>query len=114
MPPILEHPATSLNSETTREKLRLTMLALIMIVYIAASAMSVAIPDTTRDVNAAYEISQGTWLPLEGPVLGGAAHFGPIWYYLLAIPFLFVHSWLAAIIFASMMVALKFVFAYLC
>jgi hypothetical protein len=114
MRPILEHPATPLNSEKTRESLRVAMLALIMIVYIATSAMSVAIPDTTRDVNAAYEISQGRWLPLEGHILGGAMHFGPVWYYLLAIPFVFVHSWLASIIFASMMAALKFVFAYLC
>jgi hypothetical protein len=114
MVPTFEYTTPHLYMETARERLRVGMLALIMISYIATSAMSVAIPDTTRDIYAAYEISRGRWLPLEGPVFGGAIHLGPIWYYLLAIPFVFVHSWLALTIFVSAMAALKFVFAYLC
>ena len=111
---MLEHPATHLNSETTHDRLRLGMLALIMIVYMATCALSVAIPDTTRDVYVAYEISRGRWLPLEGPVFGGAIHLGPIWYYLLAIPLFFVRSWIVLVLFAAAIAALKFWFAYLC
>src|ERR1700681_2490029 len=100
--------------EPKPEKLQLAMLALIMIGYVGTSVMSVAIPDTTRDVYAAYEITRGRWLPLEGPVFGGAIHLGPMWYYLLAIPLFVVHSWLALVLFAAAMAGLKFWFAYLC
>src|SRR5437667_1332598 len=111
MPPVLEHPATHLNSEAMRDRLRLGMLALIVIGYVATCALSVAIPDTTRDVYVAYEISRGRWLPLEGPVFGGAIHLGPIWYYLLAIPLFFVRSWIVLVLFAAAIAALKFWFA---
>ena len=90
------------------------ILFLLTATYVAGCAFSAAVPDTTRDVYAAYEISRGRWLPLEGPILGGAIHVGPLWWYLLAIPLFFVRSWIAVVLFAAAVAALKFWLAYSC
>ena len=90
------------------------ILFLLTATYVAGYGFSAAVPDTTRDVFAAYEISKGHWLPLEGPIYGGAIHLGPIWYYLLAIPLFIVRSWVAVVLFAGAIASLKFWLAYLC
>src|SRR5438270_12987844 len=85
-------------------RLRLGAIAIslaLMSMYIASSAFSAAIQDTARDVYYAYSIRHGLWYPLEGPVLGGAVHLGPAWFYLMALP-LWVHdSWLSVALFAA-------------
>jgi hypothetical protein len=94
-------------SQRTRIVAVATVVAL-MSTYIASSAFSAAIQDTARDVFYAYSIRHGLWYPLEGPVLGGAVHLGPVWFYVLSLP-LWVHdSWLSVALFAAFLGSLKF------
>jgi len=90
------------------------ILCLLTAVYVGGYVLSSAIPDTTRDIYAAYEISRGRWFPLQGPVLGWAIHASPFWYYLLAIPLLFVASWTGVALFVGVISGLKFFLAYKC
>lgn len=90
------------------------ILCVLTAVYVTAYLFTAAIPDTTRDVYAAYEISVGRWFPLEGPILGWAIHASPFWYYLLAIPLLFVKAWVAVALFVGAIAGLKFILAYAC
>jgi hypothetical protein len=90
------------------------ILCVLTAVYVGAYLFTAAIPDTTRDLYAAYEISMGRWFPLEGPILGWAIHASPFWYYLLAIPLLFVNAWVAVALFVGAIAGLKFILAYVC
>ena len=82
--------------------------------YVGTYGLCVAIPDSTRDVYIAYGISTGKHFPLEGPVLGGAMHGGPVWFYLLALPLLVSRSWLAVTLFAGVLAGMKYTLAYVC
>jgi hypothetical protein len=75
---------------------------------------SLAIADSTRDVDPTYQSSAGKSFPLEGPVFGGAMLGGPAWFYLLAIPLVIHKSWLAVAFFAGTIAGLKFTLAYTC
>ena len=90
------------------------MIAALMLAYVASYAFVSAIPDTNRDMFLAQGIANGLHYPLEGPILGGALHLGPFWYYLMAIPLKFSSSWLAATLFVGILASLKFPLAYLC
>jgi hypothetical protein len=86
----------------------------LMTVYVGAACWGAAIQDTARDVFYALAIREGKWFPLEGPILGGAIHLGPLWFYLMAVP-LFVHkSWLSVALFAALLGSLKFPLALWC
>jgi hypothetical protein len=86
---------------------------LLMVIYIGGSWWSVAIQDTARDVYSAYSIRHGEWFPTEGPILGGAVHLSPLWFYILALP-LWVHdSWLSIAVFAAILGSFKFPLAVL-
>ena len=90
------------------------MIGALMLAYIASYAFVSAIPDTNRDMFLAQGIVSGRHYPLEGPILGGAIHLGPFWYYLMAIPIAITSSWLGATLFIGFLASLKFPLAYLC
>jgi len=92
------------------------MVGSLWLVYVAGYAWSVGVPDTARDVFMAYRIRHGLEYPLEGPVLGipHAIHFGPIWFYLLALPLWVRDSWLSLVVFEGIVCGLKFPLAYYC
>jgi len=92
--------------------LAIGVVATLMAVYIAGAAWSAAIQDTARDVYYAYSIRHGLWFPMQGPVLGGAVHLGPAWFYLMAFALLFSDGWLAIALFAALLASLKFPLAY--
>src|SRR5258705_8993078 len=92
------------------------MIGSLWLVYAAGYAWSVGVPDTARDIFMAYRIRHGLEYPLEGPVLGipHAIHFGPVWFYLLALPLWIRDSWLSLVLFEGFLCGLKFPLAYHC
>ncbi|HEX4330807.1 MAG TPA: hypothetical protein VH040_01605 [Usitatibacter sp.] len=92
------------------------LVAAMYIVYVASFAWSIAVPDTARDAYIAHGIRVGTFLPLEGPVLGvpSAVHFGPLWYYLVSVPLWVSDTWIAFVLFQGIVCGLKFPLAWHC
>ena len=98
---------------TRRENaLAIAVIAILMAAYIAGSAWSAAIQDTARDVYYAYSIRHGLWFPMQGPVLGGAIHLGPVWFYVLSLPLFVSDGWLSVALFAAALSSLKFPLAF--
>jgi hypothetical protein len=59
--------------------------------------------DHARDVEAATAIASGSALPLLGPRIGSTeAHLGPLYFYLLAIPFSLSGDPLAGVVFVAL------------
>ena len=93
---------------------RFGLVAFLMVAYAAGYAWSAPTTDTADELLRAYEIRHALAYPLEGPFLGGALHFGPMWFYLTALPLWISHSWLAVALFIGFVCSLKFPLAYLC
>ena len=85
-----------------------------MAVYVAGYAWSVPHTDTADELVHAYAIRHALAYPAEGQFLGGAVHFGPLWFYLAALPLFVRSSWLAAALFIGFVCSLKFPLAYHC
>src|SRR5262245_31056950 len=83
-----------------------------MAVYVASAISGASGYDTARDLSYAYAISHLQAFPLHGPVLGGALHLGPLWFYLLALPMALTESWLAVALFVAFLCSLQFPLAY--
>ncbi|HEY2864036.1 MAG TPA: glycosyltransferase family 39 protein [Casimicrobiaceae bacterium] len=83
-----------------------------MAIAIASSAFGAAGPDTARDVAAGLAIRDRVTLPLQGPLLAGSSHLGPLWFYLLALPMWIHRSWLAVALFVAIIGSLQFPLAY--
>src|SRR5690348_12172134 len=62
------------------------LVAFLMAAYAAGYAWSSPSTDTADELLQAYRIRHALAYPLEGPFLGGALHFGPMWFYLTAVP----------------------------
>jgi hypothetical protein len=69
--------------------------------------------DLARDMFIAWLSLHGEPLPLSGPVLAGAIHLGPIWYWLLTALLAIGRSWLGAMLLLGIIAALQFPLAYL-
>ncbi|TMG84437.1 MAG: hypothetical protein E6H78_09775, partial [Betaproteobacteria bacterium] len=59
---------------------RFGLVAFLMVAYAAGYAWSAPTTDTADELLRAYEIRHALAYPLEGPFLGGALHFGPMWF----------------------------------
>lgn len=86
-------------------------LLLALAVGMVTSQVAPAV-DTWRDLFHAYLIASGEAYPTIGPVIGGIAHLGPIWFYLLAVPFA-VGGVPAALGTIGFLAALKYPLGYL-
>jgi hypothetical protein len=93
---------------------RFWLIAFLMAAYAAGYAWSSPSTDTADELLKAYAIRHAIAYPLEGPFLGGALHFGPLWFYLTALPLWVSQSWLAVALFIGFICSLKFPLAYLC
>jgi hypothetical protein len=93
---------------------RFWLIAFFMAAYAAGYAWSSPSTDTADELLQAYAIRHAVAYPLEGPFLGGALHFGPLWFYLTALPLWISQSWLAVALFIGFICSLKFPLAYLC
>lgn len=70
--------------------------------------------DLGRDMFTAWRILHGQEFPLRGPILSGAIHLGPVWYYLLAVLMaLAAGTWFGTIALIGALAALQVPLAYL-
>ena len=90
------------------------LVLFLMAAYTAGYAWSAPHTDTADEILRAFEIRHGLAYPAEGPFLGGAFHFGPVWFYLTAVPMWISESWLAVALFIGFVCSLKFPLAYVC
>ncbi len=92
-----------------RARIAVVLLALVHFFFIGI--ISATHLDLARDVSESLKIINGTLL-LEGPILAGTIHFGPLWYYLLAFPQLLNEAWMAITFFIGALASLKYFLAY--
>ena len=64
-------------------------LFLLFLLHILVYVDALLVIDSGRDLSNAWSIAQGEAFPLIGPQIYGTWSLGPVWYYLLAVPFLF-------------------------
>lgn len=88
------------------------ILPLLVVLDVAPYFVTFVEGDFGRDLYAALRIAQGRAYPLEGPIISGAAHLGPVWYYLLAIPMTLGGSVAAVVATVAVLAALRFPLAY--
>ncbi len=89
--------------------------ALLALVLVSAAQMGYAAVhmDLARDLFIAWRSLHGEALPLSGPVLAGAIHLGPIWYWLLTALLAIGRSWLGVMLLLGVIAGLQFPLAYL-
>lgn len=84
---------------------------------VAASAARIAYAavhmDLARDMFIAWRSLHGEALPLSGPVLAGAIHLGPAWYWLLTALLAIGRGWLGTMLLLGVLASLQFPLAYL-
>lgn len=89
----------------------LLLLAALLLARVPYSASSM---DLARDMFTAWRILRGEDFPMQGPVLAGALHLGPVWYYLLALLMLLAgKSWLGTLALLGVLSATQVPLAYL-
>ena len=69
--------------------------------------------DLARDMFIAWRSLHGEALPLSGPVLAGAIHLGPAWYWLLTVLLAIGRGWLGTMLLLGVLASLQFPLAYL-
>ena len=85
----------------------LIALMLLRVPYAAAHM------DLARDMFVAWRLLHGEAVPLEGPILAGTIHLGPVWYYLLALLQLLGRTWYGTIFLLGLLAAMQIPLAYL-
>lgn len=65
------------------------VLVVFSVLIMVAAPLSGMVYDTARSFYSGYIIANSQSFPLQGPVLAGVLHAGPIWYYFISIPILF-------------------------
>ena len=88
------------------------LLALMVLILLRMPYVATHI-DLARDMFVAHRLLAGQEFPLTGPVLAGAIHLGPIWYYLLAALLALGGSWIGAIGLLFAVASLQVPLAYL-
>jgi len=100
---------TFLNSRLARALALAALMALLLLRVPYAAAHQ----DLARDMFVAWRLLHGEAVPLEGPVLNGMIHLGPVWYYLLALLQWIGRSWFATIALLGLVASLQVPLAYL-
>jgi hypothetical protein len=91
----------------------LVLLAILSLLYALPYHSSEFPEDAVRDLLAAEQIARSHALPSAGPnFFGGAFAFGPVWFYVLALPSLFGASFAVSAIYVGLIAALKLPLAF--
>lgn len=69
--------------------------------------------DLARDMFVAWRFLHGEAVPMEGPILAGTVHLGPVWYWLLALLQLLGRTWFGTLLLLGLLAALQIPLAYL-
>lgn len=69
--------------------------------------------DLARDMFVAWRLLHGVAVPVEGPVLNGMIHLGPVWYYLLALLQWLGRTWFGTLALLGLLASLQIPLAYL-
>jgi hypothetical protein len=85
----------------------LAALLLLRVPYAAAHM------DLARDMFVAWRLLRGEAFPLEGPILAGTLHLGPVWYYVLAALQVLGRTWYGTIALLGLLASLQIPLAYL-
>ena len=90
-------------------------LALLAIVLVSAARMPYAAVhmDLARDMFIAWRTLHGESLPMNGPVLAGAIHLGPVWYWLLTGLLAAGRGWFGTLLLLGLLAGAQFPLAYL-
>ncbi len=91
---------------------QLIILAL-MVSFIAIAPWSSINGDFARDLTIANSIVTGEEFPLRGPSLAGVFHFGPVWFYLLALMQWMGMGYFTIVLTLAVLSSLQFPLAYL-
>ncbi len=94
------------------KQLHIILCCLLVSVYCLSYMDASLSLDSARDLYRAKQIVKGEQIILQGPILAGSLHLGPIWFYWLALPALF-GSKIAIILWIGLTASLQFLFAYL-
>jgi len=93
---------------------RILLLGLLAGIVLAHAPYAATSMDLGRDMFTAWRILHGQELPLRGPILSGAIHLGPVWYYLLAVLMaLGAGTWFGTVALIGVIAALQVPLAYL-
>ena len=112
-PPALAHAGGAVAQQPSRA-LCATVVAVLVVAYVAPYLVATLPSDTVRDLLEARAIARGQHFPLVGPSINFSAHLGPAWWYLAALPLAFANSTVAAMAFTGLLASAKFPLAYLC
>lgn len=89
------------------------LVGLLFLIGWAIAAQGVLIVDSGRDLANAWEIAHGRHWPLTGPSINGQTLLGPLWFYLLTLPFALGASSDVVLLLVAAASAMKFPLAYL-
>lgn len=92
---------------------RFAVLAGLMLLMLARVPYAASHMDLSRDMFVAWRLLHGEQFPMEGPVLNGMIHLGPVWYYVLALLLLIGRTWFGTIALLGLIAALQIPVAYL-
>ncbi|MEO8485046.1 MAG: glycosyltransferase family 39 protein [Betaproteobacteria bacterium] len=88
------------------------IVALLAVLHAAPYFVTFVEGDFARDLYAALRIVQGRAWPLEGPIIAGTLHLGPVWYYTLAAMLAIGGSVTAVVAGIAVLASLQFPLAY--
>ena len=98
---------------TVMRRRRTLALAALMVAYLLVLPYAATHLDFARDVYVALRLARGEEMPMEGPLLAGTLHLGPVWYYALALPIALGAGWFTVVAVVAFIGALQLPLAYL-
>lgn len=90
-----------------------TLVAALFALNVAAFVDAGLVVDSGRDMASAWLIAQGSHFPLTGPDIFATWKLGPIWFYVLAVPFALGGSLTAMALWVGLLSSLKIPLAWL-
>jgi hypothetical protein len=103
----------SLNTPNASRRWRALALAALIVLMLLRVPYAASHMDLARDMFVAWRLLHGEAAPLEGPVLNGMIHLGPVWYYLLALLQLLGRTWYGTIALLGLLASMQIPLAYL-
>ncbi len=88
------------------------LVAVLTLAYVAFGVFVGGGYDPARDVAEALAIARDGARPLQGPLVAGAVHLGPWWFYALSLPLLMQPAWLGPALLTVLLAAAAFPLAF--